>query len=79
MAVGTEKCKIFETVVRIHSVNMLELKHDFLFVPHQYTIVRCEILVLACGTLVNPIKITYKSFLNCSAVPTTTVDHKNFV
>jgi hypothetical protein len=63
MTIRTQKLKVFETVVVVNTIFMLELKNDFLFVPHQYTITLCEILVLASGTLVRKIKIRQQSFL----------------
>ena len=57
MTIWTEKTKVFETIVVVDAIFVLELKHDFMFIPHQYTITLCEIFVLACGTLINPIKI----------------------
>ena len=33
MTVGTEKFHVFETIVVVDAVFVLELKHDFLFVP----------------------------------------------
>ena len=57
MTIRTQKLKVFEAVVVVNTIFMLELKNDFLFLPYQYTITLCEILVLTSDTLVNPIKI----------------------
>ena len=62
MTIGTEKTQVFETVVVVDAIFVLKLKHDFLIVPHQYTITLCVIRVIACGTLISPIKIAYESF-----------------
>jgi hypothetical protein len=64
MTRGTQETKILGSVVIIYPINMLELEHDFLVVPQQYTITLCESLVLACGTLIIPIKIAHQSFFD---------------
>lgn len=79
MTIWTEEFQVLEAIVGSVAVFMLELKHDFLFLPHQYTITICEVLILACGTLINPIKITQKSFFDVIVVCILTVHYKNFV
>ena len=79
MTVSTEKFQVFETIVVVDAVFMLELKHDFLFVPNQYTITLCEILVLTSGTFVRPIKIAYESFFDVFRICILTFDHEYFV
>ena len=79
MTIWTEEFQVLEAIVGSVAVFMLELKHDFLIVPHQYTITLCEMLVLACGTLISPIKIAYQSFFDFLCIFVLAVYHKNFV
>jgi len=57
MTIWAEQTEIFESIVVVDAVYVLELKNDFLFTPHQYTITLCEIFVLTFSTLVNFVKL----------------------